>query len=229
MREKMGKEISLVRIYDMLFSRFGDRDWWPGQTRDEVIIGAILAQNVAWSNVETAIGKLRERGILNLKGVLEAPAEELAPLIRSTRYYNQKAAKLKAFARFFQNEFDLDHGRMFSRNLRELRERMLAIKGLGPETVDSILLYAGDLPVFVIDSYTRRLLGRLGLQPEKDSYAGWQDHITSRLPGNVRIFKDFHAQIVCLCKDICKPVPRCDKCPLGEICAFRLFDLDKMP
>ncbi|MGC9362081.1 MAG: endonuclease III domain-containing protein [Candidatus Syntrophosphaera sp.] len=225
----MGKEISLVRIYDMLFSRFGDRHWWPGQTRDEVIIGAILAQNVAWSNVKTAIGRLRERGILSLKGVLDTPAEELAPLIRSTRYYNQKAAKLKAFARFFEDEFDLDHGRMFSRGVSGLRVRMLAIKGLGPETVDSILLYAGDLPVFVIDSYTRRLLGRLGFKPGKESYAGWQSFMTSRLPRDIRLYKDFHAQIVCLCKDICKPVPRCDKCPLAEICAFRLFGLDKMP
>jgi endonuclease III related protein len=213
----------------MLFSRFGDRHWWPGQTLDEVIIGAILAQNVAWSNVETAIGRLRERGILSLKGVLDTPAEELAPLIRSTRYYNQKAAKLQAFARFFEDEFDLDHGRMFSQGVSGLRERMLAIKGLGPETVDSILLYAGDLPVFVIDSYTRRLLGRLGFKPAKDSYAGWQSFMTSRLPRDVQLYKDYHAQIVCLCKDICKPVPRCDKCPLGEICAFRLFDLDKMP
>lgn len=218
MNKKSRPTLELMDIYRLLLERFGNRKWWPGETLDEIIIGAILTQSVAWTNVETALRMLSEKGIRSLEDVLATPEAELAPLIRSTLYYNQKTQKLKNFARFFQAEYGSKYPKMFATELPILRQKMLAIKGLGPETVDSILLYAGGLPVFVVDSYTDRLLVRLGFSAGPKSYAQWQEFICSRIPENIELYQDFHAQIDCLCKALCKPVPRCGSCPLSGYC-----------
>lgn len=218
MKAQQPTEPELMAVYELLLSRNGHQHWWPGETLDEIVTGAILTQHVAWRNVEQALRNLAEQGIRNLRDIHQTPAEKLAPLLRPTLYYNQKCKRLKAFARWFTLTYATDFQRMFASDPGQLREQMLSLKGLGPETVDSILLYAGFLPVFVIDAYTGRLLSRLGCSPHKDNYAGWQQYIISRLPLEVGLYQDFHAQIVAQCKAFCRPLPLCANCPLQEIC-----------
>lgn len=196
--------LPLLELYQVLLSHNGCQNWWPAQTRDEVIIGAILTQSVAWGNVEKALVALAGQGILTLRDIHLADLQLLATLVRPTLYYNQKALRLKEFARFLGDTCGFDLDILFSEELSSLRARMLSIKGLGPETVDSILLYAGGLPVFVVDAYTKRLLSRLGYPIEKLDYHQLQDYICARIPVEVPLYNDFHAQIVIHCKDFCK-------------------------
>ena len=210
--------LPLLELYQVLLSHNGCQNWWPAQTRDEVIIGAILTQSVAWGNVEKALVALAGQGILTLRDIHLADLQLLATLVRPTLYYNQKALRLKEFARFLGDTCGFDLDILFSEELSSLRARMLSIKGLGPETVDSILLYAGGLPVFVVDAYTKRLLSRLGYPVEKLDYHQLQDYICARIPAEVPLYNDFHAQIVIHCKDFCKKVPLCPDCPLRTVC-----------
>ncbi len=209
---------SLSELYQKLQHRFGYQNWWPGETPDEIVIGAILTQSVAWRNVELAQQNLKKAGITRIEQLYHIPAETIAPLIKPTLYYNQKALKLHSFARVFVEEYAANYEVMFSQPLVLLRTRLLAIKGLGPETVDSILLYAGNLPVFVCDAYTNRLLVRLGYSEVTRSYDYWQAFISSRIPCKIEIYNDFHAQIVVLCKYFCKTKPLCFSCPLNDCC-----------
>ena len=210
--------LPLLELYQVLLSHNGCQNWWPAQTRDEVIIGAILTQSVAWGNVEKALVALAGQGILTLRDIHLADLQLLATLVRPTLYYNQKALRLKEFARFLGDTCGFDLDILFSEELSSLRARMLSIKGLGPETVDSILLYAGGLPVFVVDAYTKRLLSRLGYPVEKLDYHQLQDYICARIPAEVPLYNDFHAQIVLHCKDFCKKAPLCPDCPLRAVC-----------
>lgn len=210
--------ITLIELYELLKSHFGPQNWWPGETQDEIVIGAILTQSVAWKNVEKAIVNLKSAGITTMQDVYHYPVDKLALLIRPSLYYNQKAIKLKNFAAFFVQGFQADYNYLFSQPLTELRSKLLQIKGLGQETVDSILLYAGGLPIFVCDAYTNRLMLRLGYATEPKVYDYWQRFFMDNLPCEVPLYNDFHAQIVVLCKDICKPVPRCGNCPLEQLC-----------
>ena len=210
--------LPLLELYQVLLSHNGCQNWWPAQTRDEVIIGAILTQSVAWGNVEKALVALAKQGILTLRDIHLADLQLLATLVRPTLYYNQKALRLKEFARFIKESCGFDLDILFSEELSSLRARMLSIKGLGPETVDSILLYAGGLPVFVVDAYTKRLLSRLGYPIEKLDYHQLQDYICARIPAEVPLYNDFHAQIVLHCKDFCKKAPLCPDCPLRAVC-----------
>lgn len=210
--------LPLLELYQALLSHNGCQSWWPAQTQDEVIIGAILTQSVAWGNVEKALVALAGQGILTLRDIHLADLQLLATLVRPTLYYNQKALRLKEFARFLGDTCGFDLDILFSEELSSLRARMLSIKGLGPETVDSILLYAGGLPVFVVDAYTKRLLSRLGYPVEKLDYHQLQDYICARIPAEVPLYNDFHAQIVLHCKDFCKKAPLCPDCPLRSVC-----------
>lgn len=191
----------IQKIYKILSKAFGKQNWWPAKTRFEVIIGAILTQNTNWKNVEKAIINLKKHKLLNKKAVKEIPESKLASLIRSSGYYKQKARKLKEFVNFKGNI---------------TRENLLKIWGLGPETVDSILLYAYDKPVFVIDAYTKRVMARLGYK-QKD-YDSLQKLFTKNLPKNFRLFNEYHALLVELAKRNCKNIPVCKNCPLREIC-----------
>lgn len=218
----MPKTLSLPQVYNILLNFQGPQHWWPGETPDEIIIGAILTQNVAWKNVVKALDNLHSAGIYTLKDLDAFQVEAIAPLIRPTLYYNQKAMKLKTFTNFLRERYQFNLHRMFSEELQTLRSEMLKLKGLGPETVDSILLYAGSKPVFVIDAYTIRLLTRLGFTDKKMNYSQWQKFITERIPQDIALYNDFHAQIVCLCKDICRNKPRCENCPLTSYCTYYL-------
>ncbi len=159
----MSRESQIRRFYHSLFAVWGRQHWWPAATRLEVIVGAILTQNTAWTNVERALGSLRRAGLLSLKGIRQTPEEQLAQLIRSSGYFRQKARRLKNFISFLDDRYGGSLNRMFARPTQELRRELLELNGVGPETADSILLYAGNHPVFVVDAYTRRILERHGI------------------------------------------------------------------
>ncbi|MBL7148821.1 MAG: endonuclease III domain-containing protein [Candidatus Cloacimonetes bacterium] len=214
----MSIDFKIHHIYELLQNSFGPQNWWPGETTDEIIIGAILTQRVSWNNVETAIENLKQNNLCTIEHIHYANIEDLAPLIRSTLYYNQKAKKLKNFAEFLFTGYNGDLDRMFRTEIAELRRQLLQIKGIGEETADSILLYAGGKPVFVIDTYTKRIFSRLGITKPGWNYAQYQQVFTVNLPQDVSLFNDYHAQIVHLGKHFCKQKPLCDECPLDNLC-----------
>jgi len=211
----------LPDIYQRLLGRFGPQHWWPADESFEVIVGAILTQSAAWGNVEKAIVNLRGVGALSPRALRELPRPKLAALIHPCGYYNAKALKLKAFALWLGNHYDDDLDRLFALDAGELRQQLLAVHGVGPETADSIMLYAAGKPVFVIDAYTRRITSRLGLAPEKESYAAYQRFFMENLPSDARLFNEYHALLVCLGKNVCRRQPLCAECCLGDICQFK--------
>lgn len=211
----------LEEIYNALLNRFLDQNWWPATTKDEIIIGAILTQSVNWSNVEKAIANLKQNSLCTLSALHDTKAEIIAPLIRSSLYFNQKTKKLKHFTNFLFTHFEGNLKLMFRQNLEELREDLLKIHGIGEETADSILLYAGDYPIFVIDAYTIRICQRLGCAQSKWKYAKYQKFFMDHLSADVAMYKDFHAQLVNLGKNICKKKhPECKQCPLSKFCEY---------
>ena len=208
----------LLRIYDLLYKRFGQRHWWPGDKRFEIIIGAILTQNTAWGNVEKAIGNLKKKRVLNIKALSRMHEKGLARLIRPSGYYNIKARRIKEFLSFLNTSYKGSLARMFQNGLFQLREGLLSIKGIGPETADSILLYAGNKPIFVIDAYTRRIFSRHGFIDKDAEYSELQSLFMENLPRDITLFNEFHALIVELGKSICKSKqPLCSKCPIRRI------------
>ncbi len=209
---------TLLRLYASLLARFGHAHWWPAETPFEVCVGAVLTQNTAWTNVERALHALRGAGLLEPQAMAGLSADELAPLIRCAGTYNVKARRLRALLDFLMRECDGDLTRLRTRAPAELRARLLAVNGIGPETADAILLYAVGLPVFVVDAYTRRVFARLGLVGARDAYEQVQRFFMQRLPRDAALFNDYHAQIVRLAKAACRARPRCEHCPLAETC-----------
>lgn len=208
----------LLKIYRLLLARFGPLDWWPGDTAFEVMVGAILTQNTAWTNVEKAIDALKEADILTPEGIGKTDIRRLKRLIRPSGYYNQKAERLKVFARFLlAKPYSGKAKRLAAEDTMPLREKLLAIKGIGPETADSILLYALEKPIFVVDAYTRRAFTRLGYLLPKSDYHETQTFFTEHLPPDIKLYNDYHAQIVYLGKDYCKTRPVCAECPLKSL------------
>jgi endonuclease-3 related protein len=181
------------------------------------MVGAILTQNTSWGNVEKAIQNLKGKGILNPEGIHRLKKWELAPLIRSSGYYRIKADRLKAFIDFLYEEFDGNLQKMRKRKLEDLRERLLGVKGIGPETADSILLYGLKKSIFVVDAYTKRILSRHGIISDKASYEEVQKLFMDHLPHDEKLFNEYHALIVHLGKMVCRKVPKCDICPLKSI------------
>jgi endonuclease-3 related protein len=206
----------LLVIYDRLLIFFGEQGWWPAETPFEVMVGAILTQNTAWRNVEHAIARLKEAGVLTPQGLRRIPERRLARLIRPAGYYNVKARRLKALIAFLTREYGGDLRRMFREPRAPLREKILMVKGVGPETADSILLYAGEKPIFVIDAYTKRVLSRHGMITDGASYGAIQDLFMQNLPADVALYKEYHALFVRLAKTFCKTKPLCTGCPLEE-------------
>jgi endonuclease III related protein len=201
--------------YDALYRVHGPQHWWPGRTRFEVIVGAILTQNTSWSNVERAIAELRRRRLLTAAAIEHVAVGKLGNLIRSSGYFRQKAKKLKAFTNFLRQEYQGSLDRLFARPTTELREQLLGVHGLGPETADSILLYAGKHPVFVVDAYTRRILERHRLARGKEPYEEIRRRFEQSLPPDVAMFNEFHALIVHTGKHFCrKREPLCEQCAL---------------
>ncbi|MDP8230116.1 MAG: endonuclease III domain-containing protein [Candidatus Gorgyraea atricola] len=206
---------SLLRIYDLLYQRFGPRKWWPADTRLEIIVGAILTQNTSWANVEKAIANLKKAKALDLKQLSRTPKKRLAGLIRPAGYYNIKADRLKNFLTFLDSAHKNSLEKMLRQNTRVLRNELLSINGIGPETADSILLYAGKKPVFVVDAYTKRIFSRHRYINEDADYDQVQRLFMENLAPNVRLFNEFHALIVELGKNVCKSKkPLCGKCPI---------------
>ncbi|MFA5309294.1 MAG: endonuclease [Dehalococcoidales bacterium] len=205
----------LREIYRRLYARYGPQHWWPAQTPFEVMAGAVLTQSAAWSNVEKAIKNLEGAGKLAAAALRQIPEKELAGLIYSCGYYNTKARKLKALAGWLGEQCGDDLDRLFTEDTASLRHKLLGVYGVGEETSDAILLYAGNKPVFVIDAYTRRIVERLGLAPERRSYADYQSLFMSRLPVDSRLFNEYHALLVRLGKEVCRKQPRCADCCLN--------------
>jgi len=207
----------LMDIYNRLFKTYGPRHWWPGETPFEVMVGAILTQNTSWRNVEKAIQKLKNKGVLNAEGIHQLRKSQLAPLIRSSGYYRIKAERLKAFVDFLFENYDGNINRMGKERLKTLRAKLLKVNGIGPETADSILLYGLKKPIFVVDAYTKRILLRHGMISESASYGEIQRLFMNHLPHNKRLFNEYHALLVHLGKTLCKKVPRCDICPIKGV------------
>ncbi|MFZ5453197.1 MAG: endonuclease III domain-containing protein [Thermodesulfobacteriota bacterium] len=204
----------LKELYEKLWEAFGPQGWWPGETPFEVIMGAILTQNTNWRNVAQALAALKDANLLNPRDLREMPEEELARWIRPAGYFNVKARRVKNFLDFFAQRFQDSLEKMAGADLKPLRADLLTVKGIGPETADSILLYALHRPTFVVDAYTHRVLSRHQLAPETCSYEELQGLFTANLPPEVPLYQEFHALLVRLGKEYCRPKPRCPSCPL---------------
>ncbi len=207
----------LMNIYQILYQAYGPRHWWPGETDFEVMVGAILTQNTSWRNVEKAIQKLKGKGALSPEGIRRLKPSRLASLIRSSGYYRTKADRLKTFVDFLFEEYGGNLGRMRRGSLEKLRRELLGVKGIGPETADSILLYGLRKPIFVVDAYTKRILLRHGLISQKASYEEIQKLFMDHLPSDKKLFNEYHALFVHLGKTLCKKIPKCNICPLYGI------------
>src|SRR5579863_5396928 len=206
----------LLRYYEAMSGALGPMHWWPAQTPFEVIVGAILTQSTAWGNVERAIANLRAARMLTPEAMLGVSLPRLASLVRPSGYFRQKAKKLKSFVRFLRGEYSGSLTRMFQTPTAELREKLLGVHGIGPETADSILLYAGAKEVFVVDAYTKRILSRHGWVSDKATYEEMRTLVESHLPRDVSRYNEFHALLVNVGKNWCRPRdPRCSECPLG--------------
>ncbi|HUU57094.1 MAG TPA: endonuclease III domain-containing protein [bacterium] len=208
----------LAEIYRRLDEAYGDQRWWPGDTPFEVAVGAILTQNTAWANVERAIANLKTAGLLEAAKLAALPASAVAPLIKPAGYYNVKARRLRSFLDFLAEECDGDVAALARRDLTDAREKLLAVRGVGPETADSILLYACGLPTFVVDAYTYRVLHRHGLAEEAATYDEVKEIFESNLEADAALFNQYHALLVRVGRERCRRrEPRCAGCPLEEI------------
>jgi endonuclease-3 related protein len=207
---------ALRRYYRRLYRHFGPQHWWPGRTRFEVILGALLTQNTAWANVEKALGNLRREAGLSPEKLAHVPAPKLARWLRPSGYFRQKARAVRGFLHHLNNHYRGSLGRLLGRPTAELRHELLSLRGIGPETADSILLYAAGRPVFVIDAYTRRVLARHGLARAGASYAELQEFFHRHLPADAGLFNEYHALLVAVGKSYCHSRnPNCAACPLG--------------
>lgn len=209
---------SLRSIYKRLFRRFGPQHWWPAQTPFEMMAGAILAQATNWQNVVRAIDRLRQHGALSPQKILALRSTRLESLVRPAGYFRQKAKRLKEFSRWYVRRYGGRHERMFRIPTDSLRQELLQLHGIGPETADSMLLYAGAKPVFVVDAYTRRLFVRHGLVRPQAAYDEIQRLAMRELPFKASLYNEFHALIVAVGKRAChRRAPACERCPLDDL------------
>ncbi len=205
----------LQEIYQRLYARFGPQHWWPGETPFEIMVGAILTQNANWRNVEKAIANLRDAGLLSLEKMSALPRDLLAEYIRPSGYYNIKAGRLRNLLDHICEVHGGDLAAFLGQDAASLREELLSIRGIGPETADSMILYGAEKPVFVVDAYTHRILSRHDIIPEDCSYDEIQELFTDNLEEDVPLFNEYHALLVRAGKEYCrKSSPRCDRCPL---------------
>ncbi|MGE0267978.1 MAG: endonuclease III domain-containing protein [Candidatus Omnitrophota bacterium] len=207
----------LKKFYTRLFESFGPQQWWPGDSPFEIIVGAILTQNTNWGNVEKALNNLKQENLLTPQRLSRISHERLAALIKPAGYFNVKAKRLKNFLDYLFAHYNGDLDAMAGGSGEQLRDELLSINGIGPETADSILLYAFQKPVFVIDAYTHRILYRHGLTGKKADYGLMQELFTKNLSQDITVYNEYHALIVRIGKDYCKPRPACEQCPLRDI------------
>lgn len=209
------------KIYNRLLKAYGPQHWWPGETPFEVMVGAILTQSTSWTNVEKSILLLKSKGLMSAKKMNAVRTPQLASLVKSSGYFNQKAKKIKHFLAYFMKVYGGSIARMKEKNLTVLREELLAVHGIGPETADSILLYALEKPIFVTDAYTHRIFSRLGRLKEGATYDDAQALFMRGLKRDVKLYNEYHALIVRHGKVVCKKSkPRCSDCCLQKDCDF---------
>lgn len=227
------------KIYGLLSDHFGNQDWWPvdkeyhkdngSDPRFEIIVGAILTQNTAWGNVEKALVNLKTNNFLTVRKIVETDLENLKMMIQPSGFFNQKAQRLKILASHVHENYEDDLDKFFNRDLQEIRRELLSLNGIGPETADSILLYAGNHPIFVVDAYTKRICKRVSVKIRGESYDRIQQYFEGELHKSfprrdtAQIYKELHALIVELAKNYCKKKPECNKCPLKDHCEFNLI------
>ena len=211
----------LMDIYHRFHAAYGPQHWWPGESQFEIIAGAILTQSAAWTNVEKALVKMRAAGCWSLEAVHQLPEAELAQLVRSSGYFNAKARKLKAFAAHVAVNYQGDLERFFAKPVGPLRQELLSIHGIGEETADDIIVYAAGKTSFVIDSYTRRIMDRMGIAPDaaRPKYGDYQAIFHNNLTHDTQFFNEFHALWDRHAKEACAKTPRCEGCCLQDICA----------
>ena len=208
----------LIQVYERLLDKFGPQNWWPGESPFEIMVGAVLVQNTAWRNVERAIENLREAGVMEPHALYSLPPEELAELIRPAGYFQVKTRRLRNLLAFLIEEYDGSLKAMFRASLPTLREQLLAVHGIGPETADAILLYAGGMPTFVVDTYAHRVLARHGWVGYEADYHEIKDYFESTLPADAKLYNEYHALLVRVGKDYCRrTAPKCDECPLAGL------------
>jgi len=208
---------TLTEIYQLLFDHFGPQHWWPGETQFEIITGAILTQNTNWGNVQKAIANLKSAHLLTPEKLYDIEVSELAELIRPAGYFNIKAKRLKNFINWFFENYDGELARLENLNTDRLRTELLAVKGIGRETADSILLYALNREIFVVDAYTARVAFRHGLiEPDAD-YEQLRELFESNLPPDTKLFNEYHALLVRVGKEFCRPKAKCAGCPLEKL------------
>ena len=211
----------LLAIYKRLFSAYGEQHWWPGRDPFEIIVGAILTQQVAWKNVERAIDALKSAGLMDQGALLRAPLDDVAALIRPTIYYNQKAKKLRSFLEFLTERHHGDLSELFALPVSAMRQELLGVHGIGEETADSIILYAAEKPSFVIDAYTRRTMQRLGVIKGKESYDELRAMFMENIPRDVQLYNEYHALFVRHGKERCRSrAPLCLDCALRDMCKY---------
>ncbi len=206
-----------LKIFQKLLRKYGPRKWWPARTRFEVIAGAVLTQNVTWKNAKKAVDNLKKAGLLSPMAIASAKHKEVAERIISSRYYNQKTKKLKEFSLFLMNRYAGSLNKLFSEEMEDLREELLKIKGIGKETADCILLYAGKMPSFVSDAYTKRFLDRYGLLKDMKTYDDIRNFFMQNLPEDVYLYNEYHALIVYHGHAVCQSKPNCRNCPVRII------------
>ena len=208
---------TLTEIYQLLFERFGPQHWWPGETQFEIITGAILTQNTNWTNVEKAIANLKAANLLTAEKLHNIDTSKLAELIRPAGYYNIKAKRLKNFLNWLFENYAGQLTNIEELNTNGFREELLSINGIGRETADSILLYAFDREIFVVDAYTARIAARHQLIEPSADYEQIRELFQSNLPQDIKLFNEYHALLVRVGKQFCKPKARCDDCPLEKL------------
>jgi endonuclease-3 related protein len=205
------------QVYEHLYKSLGPQYWWPGDSPFEIMVGAVLVQNTAWKNVERAITNLKQARLLTPRKIYALPLDELAELIRPAGYFRIKAKRLHNLVTFFVERYRGSIAALQKIDVHQLRRELLAVNGIGPETADSILLYAIGKPVMVVDTYTNRVFARHGWVPHGTAYHPLQEHIMGQLPVDLAIYNEFHALLVHVGHHYCSPVPRCENCPLREL------------
>jgi endonuclease-3 related protein len=217
-----------LEIYEILLDHFGPQGWWPGDTPFEIMVGAVLTQNTNWTNVSKAMDNLKKEELLSFEKLHELKVELLAEKIKPAGYFNLKAVRLKNLLNFISDEYNDSLENMFCEDTVSLRKKILTVKGIGPETADSILLYAGSKPVFVVDTYTHRIFSRHNVIAEEEGYYEIQEYFTLSLPEEIELFNEYHALIVRLGKEFCKKnKPLCSQCPLNDFDGFT-YPLDML-
>ncbi|HLB27918.1 MAG TPA: endonuclease [Dehalococcoidales bacterium] len=242
MRETESTSQKLQEIYQCLMATYGPQHWWPAEEPFEVMVGAILTQSAAWRNVEKAIANLKMAKALSPQVLRRLSLDEIATLIHPCGYYNTKARKLRALAEWFGECCQDDVNNMRAIGTEQLRKQLLGVWGIGEETADSIILYAANQPIFVVDAYAKRIIDRLGMAPERNSYAAYQSLFMGNLsfggvytergecaqdkPADVQLFNEYHALLVALGKNVCRPKPLCQECCLKEMCGFSATQIE---